>query len=43
VIFPIVALSVSTVVEGYTWTPIAVIGVAFALAGNLVVLRTPRR
>jgi drug/metabolite transporter (DMT)-like permease len=42
VIFPIVALSVSTVVEGYTWTVLAVIGVAFALAGNLVVLRTPR-
>jgi drug/metabolite transporter (DMT)-like permease len=42
VIFPVVALSVSTVVEGYSWTLLAVIGVAFALAGNLVVLRTPR-
>ena len=41
VIFPIVALSVSTVVEGYTWTPLAALGVAFALAGNLVILRRP--
>jgi drug/metabolite transporter (DMT)-like permease len=43
VMFPIVALSVSTVFEGYTWTLLAVLGVAFALAGNLLVLRTPRR
>lgn len=43
VIFPIVALSVSTVVEGYSWTLLAALGAAFALAGNLVVLRNPRR
>jgi len=43
VIFPIVALSVSTVVEGYSWTMLAALGAAFALAGNLVVLRTPRK
>jgi drug/metabolite transporter (DMT)-like permease len=43
VIFPVVALSVSTLVEGYSWTPVAALGVAFALAGNLVVLRNPRR
>jgi len=42
VIFPVVALSVSTMIEGYTWTLIAGLGVAFALAGNLFVLRTPR-
>ncbi len=42
VLFPLVALSVSTLVEGYAWTPLAALGAAFALAGNLVVLRKPR-
>jgi drug/metabolite transporter (DMT)-like permease len=43
VIFPIVALSVSTVFEGYNWTLPALLGAASALAGNLVILRNPRR
>lgn len=42
VLFPLVALGLSTVVEGYRWTPLAAIGVALVLAGNLVVLRRPR-
>lgn len=39
VLFPIVALSVSTVVEGYVWTWPAIVGAGLALAGNVVVLR----
>jgi drug/metabolite transporter (DMT)-like permease len=38
VLFPIVALAVSTVLEGYRWSVPAVIGVAFVLVGNLLVL-----
>ena len=39
VIFPIFALLISTVLESYVWTPLAMIGLALALAGNLLVLR----
>ena len=39
VLFPIVALAISTLVEGYVWTPLAILGVALALAGNVLVLR----
>jgi drug/metabolite transporter (DMT)-like permease len=39
VLFPIVALAVSTVFEGYAWTPLAMLGVVLALAGNVLVLR----
>lgn len=38
VLFPIMALTVSTVVEGYQWTPIAFAGVGLVLAGNVLVL-----
>ena len=41
VLFPIIALAVSTLLEGYVWTPLAVAGVALALAGNVLVLRRP--
>jgi drug/metabolite transporter (DMT)-like permease len=41
VLFPIVALTVSTVIEGYVWTPLAVNGVMLALVGNVLVLRRP--
>lgn len=43
VLFPLVALAISTVVEGYVWTPAALAGVALVLAGNLLVLLQPRR
>jgi len=43
VLFPIIALAVSTLVEGYQWTALAVIGVVFALVGNVLVLRRPAR
>ena len=39
VIFPIFALLISTVLEGYVWSPLAVFGLLLALGGNLLVLR----
>lgn len=42
VLFPLVALAISTVVEDYVWTPGALAGVALVLAGNLLVLLRPR-
>jgi drug/metabolite transporter (DMT)-like permease len=38
VLFPIVALSVSTWLEGYRWTPLAAAGVVLVLLGNVLVL-----
>ncbi|WP_026261470.1 DMT family transporter [Kiloniella laminariae] len=37
VLFPIVALSLSTIYEGYVWTPFALLGVALALVGNVII------
>lgn len=42
VLFPVVALAISTVAEGYRWTLPAVAGAALALLGNLLVLRPAR-
>jgi drug/metabolite transporter (DMT)-like permease len=42
VLFPIVALTLSTVLEGYVWTGLAVAGVVLALTGNVLVLGRPR-
>ena len=39
VLFPIVALAISTVAEGYRWTAPAILGAALALLGNVLVLR----
>jgi drug/metabolite transporter (DMT)-like permease len=43
VIFPIIALLLSTLLEGYRWTPLAGLGVVLVLSGNLILLlkRTP--
>ena len=38
VLFPIVALILSTLFENYTWTPQAIVGVLFILAGNWLAL-----
>lgn len=38
VLFPIVALALSTVFEGYLWTVEAIAGVSLVLAGNLLVI-----
>jgi len=44
VLFPIVALSISTIVEDYHWTALAVAGVCFSLTGNwLALTRTKRK
>jgi drug/metabolite transporter (DMT)-like permease len=40
--FPVIALAISTIFEGYRWTLSGVFGVAFILAGNLIVLRKSR-
>lgn len=39
VLFPVVALLVSTAFEGYRWSPPALIGLAVLLAGNALALR----
>ncbi len=41
-LFPLVALAISTAVEGYTWSPSAVAGVLLILAGNVLVLKKSR-
>jgi drug/metabolite transporter (DMT)-like permease len=38
VLFPVVALAISTVFEGYHWTAMAVAGLALVLAGNALIL-----
>ncbi len=43
VMFPVVALAVSTLLEGYHWTLPAILGLVAVLAGNLLVLRAPKR
>ncbi len=37
VLFPVVALSVSTIAEGYQWTTSAFLGLALVMVGNLLV------
>jgi drug/metabolite transporter (DMT)-like permease len=41
VLFPIVALTISTIYEGYHWTPLALCGLALVLAGNLLAFLPP--
>ncbi len=43
VMFPVVALAVSTMLEGYRWTIPALLGLLAVLAGNLLVLRAPKK
>ncbi len=38
VLFPVVALAMSTLLEDYRWTPIAATGILFTLAGNWLIL-----
>jgi len=40
---PVVAMVLSTALEGYRWTALAAAGVVLALAGNVMVLRSGRR
>lgn len=39
VIFPIFALLISSALEGYRWSPLAVAGLVMAIAGNLLILK----
>lgn len=43
VMFPAVAVIISTVVEGFSWNIYTVIGLLIILTGNIVVLTKPRR
>ena len=43
VLFPVVALAISTVFEGYVWTPAALFGVALTLIGNVVAMTNRER
>jgi drug/metabolite transporter (DMT)-like permease len=38
VLFPVIALGVSTLVEGFRWSPMTFAGVALILAGNVLVM-----
>jgi drug/metabolite transporter (DMT)-like permease len=40
-VIPFVAIALSTIFEGYQWTPIAVIGFAVVVAGNFMVVVKP--
>ncbi len=42
VLFPVVALCVSTVLEGYHWTPWAMAGLPLVLLGNVVIFSGPK-
>lgn len=43
ILFPIIALLLSTLFEGYHWTPLALGGVALILLGNAIALIKPAR
>ena len=38
VLFPLVALTISTLFEGYQWTLVAASGVALVAAGNILII-----
>lgn len=42
VLVPIIAMAISTVAEGYRWSPLAMAGGALALAGLLIAVRSRR-
>ncbi|RED48611.1 DMT family transporter [Aestuariispira insulae] len=42
ILFPLVALSISTFLEGYQWTPEAIVGLVAILCGNFLVLTKGR-
>ena len=43
VMFPVVALAISSAVEGYSWTPLAAAGVGLTILGNVIMFWRPRR
>jgi drug/metabolite transporter (DMT)-like permease len=42
-LFPLVALAISTWLEGYQWSPISLAGIALVLGGNLLIMIRPRQ
>ena len=42
VLFPLVALSIPPMVEGYRFTPPAIAGLLLVMAGNVLIFRKPR-
>ncbi|MBK9081806.1 MAG: DMT family transporter [Rhizobiales bacterium] len=43
VMFPVVGLTISTLVEGYRWTPVAAAGLVLTLIGNAVMFAPARK
>jgi drug/metabolite transporter (DMT)-like permease len=43
VLFPVVALTISTLIEGYRWTLVAGIGIILTLAGNWLILSSRKK
>ena len=43
VLFPVIALGLSTLLEGYEWTLPAIAGLGLVLVGNFIVLRGPAK
>ena len=43
VVFPVVALVISTLFEGYNWTTLAMFGVALTIVGNIIMFWKPRK
>jgi drug/metabolite transporter (DMT)-like permease len=42
VLFPVVALNVSAIAEGYQWTAPALAGLVMVMLGNVLVFRKPK-
>ena len=42
VLFPMVALTISTFYEAYSFTPLAIIGLSLAIVGNIIVFYKPK-
>ncbi|GIS12941.1 MAG: hypothetical protein CM15mP115_20920 [Alphaproteobacteria bacterium] len=38
-IFPVIALLISTIFEGYVWAPLSFVGLALVMAGNVMMIR----
>ena len=43
VLFPVVALTISTLIEGYRWTLVAGVGIILTLAGNWLILSSRKK
>jgi drug/metabolite transporter (DMT)-like permease len=43
VVIPVLAMAMSTMFEGYRWSPLALVGMMLVLAGNVLVLRGKQR